>query len=200
MTSRDQILADLRACPVDPAELPDQEVDGIRFADPVAQFLATLEGVGGTAVQVDGGESLTVELERWPAWKTGSRRCSLMPEVQGNVDLSLVQRPQDLADLDCVVARGEFAVAENGAVWVDDRAMAHRAALFLTQHLVLVVPTAGIVDNMHQAYDRFDPEPAGFGVFISGPSKTADIEQALVIGAHGPRSLRVLLVGPGLEL
>jgi L-lactate dehydrogenase complex protein LldG len=73
--------------------------------------------------------------------------------------------------------------------------MKHRAILFITQHLVLVVPRDQVIDNMHQAYERLSFADPGFGVFLSGPSKTADIEQSLVIGAHGPRSLTVFLVG-----
>ena len=93
---------------------------------------------------------------------------------------------------------GEFAVAENGAVWVPDQRMKHRVASFITQHLALIVPGDQIVHNMHQAYDRLNFEATGFGVFISGPSKTADIEPSLVIGAHGARSLTVFLLdGPG---
>jgi L-lactate dehydrogenase complex protein LldG len=65
----------------------------------------------------------------------------------------------------------------------------------VTEHLVLVVPAGQIVHNMHQAYDRIRLERPGFGIFISGPSKTADIEQALVIGAHGARSCTLFLVG-----
>jgi L-lactate dehydrogenase complex protein LldG len=60
---------------------------------------------------------------------------------------------------------------------------------------VLIVPADQIVHNMHQAYDRLQFNEPSYRLFISGPSKTADIEQSLVIGAQGPRSLVVFLVG-----
>ncbi|HEX4149284.1 MAG TPA: LUD domain-containing protein, partial [Pirellulales bacterium] len=73
----------------------------------------------------------------------------------------------------------------------------HRALYFIVQHLTIVLPADQLVDNMHQAYARLSFPGVGFGMFLSGPSKTADIEQSLVIGAHGPRSMNVFLVdGP----
>jgi L-lactate dehydrogenase complex protein LldG len=48
---------------------------------------------------------------------------------------------------------------------------------------------------MHQAYERLQGREYNFGVFIAGPSKTADIEQSLVLGAHGARTMTVFLVG-----
>ena len=85
-------------------------------------------------------------------------------------------------------------MAENGAVWVDPSELAHRVVLFIAEHLVLVVRESQLVHNMHQAYERLGTDLPGYGLFISGPSKTADIEQSLVIGAQGPRSLHVCLV------
>ena len=72
--------------------------------------------------------------------------------------------------------------------------MGNRALPFICQHLVIVLPIKKLVPTMHQAYQSIDVSANGFGTFIAGPSKTADIEQALVIGAHGARSLVVYLL------
>jgi len=99
------------------------------------------------------------------------------------------------ASVDVLVCRGEFGVAENGAVWVPESSMGVRAAPFLAQHLVIVLSRDAIVSDMHAACRRLGAAVEGFGAFIAGASKTADIGQSLVIGAHGPRSLTVLLEG-----
>jgi L-lactate dehydrogenase complex protein LldG len=95
--------------------------------------------------------------------------------------------------VDFCVLPAEFGVAENGACWITDHGRANRAVCFLAQHLAIVV--GDLVHNLHEAYERIRMPGRGFAMFVSGPSKTADIEQALVIGAHGPRSCTVLLTG-----
>jgi L-lactate dehydrogenase complex protein LldG len=86
-------------------------------------------------------------------------------------------------------------VAENGAVWIDDRTLPARWLPFLAEHLLIVLPAVRLVDDMHAAYDRIARPLASYGVFVSGPSKTADIEQRLVVGAHGARSLTLIMTG-----
>jgi L-lactate dehydrogenase complex protein LldG len=102
---------------------------------------------------------------------------------------------KDLAALDFCVLAGDVAVAESGAVWNVPEGPMERAAALLAEHLVLVVPCRGIVGNLHEAYARVDPAASRFAWFVSGPSKTADIEQSLVLGAHGPRQLTLVVVG-----
>ena len=76
---------------------------------------------------------------------------------------------------------------------MDDSQLPHRVIPFITEHLVIVLSKENLVDTLHQAYKRIGEEHSGFGLFVAGPSKTADIEQSLVIGAHGPVSLTVIL-------
>ena len=99
-----------------------------------------------------------------------------------------------LAPLELCVLAAEFAVVENGAVWQRPATSLERAAALLTEHLVVVVDEQALVPTLHQAYQRIDLATTRFGWFLCGPSKTADIEQALVLGAHGPRTMSLVVL------
>lgn len=205
MSSRERILHDVRQhLPVD-APLPPLDGAWTRYADPVEKFIEVLGEVGGVGKVVSGSALLQAEIERLISQFAARQVCSALPTiVTGNVDLSGVDDPHELADVDLAILPGELAVAENGAVWVTAAAVRQRVAFFLSQHVALVLPASQIVHNMHEAYEWLHREggAAGpfasprWGAFMSGPSKTADIEQALVIGAHGARSLHVFLTTP----
>lgn len=115
----------------------------------------------------------------------------LLPEEHS---IRLPKDPHDLAHLELAILDGQFGVAENGAIWLDDADLSRRALPFITEHLILTLPKNKIFYTLHEAYDHLGETHAGFGVFIAGPSKTADIEQSLVIGAHGAKSLHVVLI------
>ncbi|MEO6528552.1 MAG: LUD domain-containing protein [Gemmatimonadaceae bacterium] len=117
---------------------------------------------------------------------------SFVDGVSTTVDAST--DPHALAALDLFVIEATLGVAENGAVWMATSDSWRRAALFLATRVVIIVEADAIVPDMHDAYARIDVRAHSFGAFIAGPSKTADIEQALVVGAHGPRELTVIVV------
>ena len=195
MGSRHDILRAVRSKKLAPAELPSLAGPWIAYEDRRRQFAESLEGVGGRCVVASRIEDINSALAELPAYTSAKQVVSLVPGIgQGSVDLDVIHDPHQLETVDFAILSGQFGVAENGAVWVTDAGVKHRAIYFIVQHLALVVPAREIVDNMHQAYERLTIGAAGFGVFISGPSKTADIEQSLVIGAHGPRSMTVVLV------
>ena len=100
----------------------------------------------------------------------------------------------DLANLDYAFINGQYAITENGAIWVSDKNLYNRLIPFICKHLVIVIEEAQILADMHQAYAAINIREDGYGVFIAGPSKTADIEQSLVIGAHGPLSMKVYII------
>ena len=95
--------------------------------------------------------------------------------------------------ISCAVLPGKFGVAENGAVWVPEEAMGQRTIPFLAEHLILIVHAKDLVATMHQVYAV--NQPGSYRLFIAGPSKTADIEQHLVLGAQGPLAHTVILLG-----
>jgi L-lactate dehydrogenase complex protein LldG len=188
------MLSRLREVLPQAVPLPGLDEAWIRFDDPVAQFAETLAFVGGNfetaptlaaALEIVAATRPAMEAQRTYSWFDGFSRA--------NVDMAAIDDPHALADVDMAVLPGRMAVAENAAVWATEQGLRHRVILFLTQHLALIVPKARMVHNLHEAYARLAFETNDFGAWISGPSKTADIEQSLVIGAHGARSLTVVL-------
>jgi L-lactate dehydrogenase complex protein LldG len=161
----------------------------------VARFAEALAAVAGRLVRVPDRTGLAAAVAALAAEVGAARVGSAVEGVPGNVDLDAIPDPHALEGLGLAVLPGAFAVAENGAVWVSGDAFRPRAAFVVAEHLALVVSAADVVHDMHEGYRRISFRGTGFGTFISGPSKTADIEQALVIGAHGARSCTVFLVG-----
>ncbi len=194
--SRQSIMDRLRSREIPSPDLgPIDESRLTVFDDPLSAFLESLKFVGGEAHLVDHPGRVGEILNSIEAFGNAERICSQFPEgVQGNVDAGAVADPHDLSTLDWMIAGGEFLVAENGSIWIEGATLPHRVLLFIAQYLAIVVSREQIVSNMHQAYARIGQPKSPFGIFVSGPSKTADIEQSLVLGAHGCRKLQVFLL------
>lgn len=191
MNTRDALLARLTAQRLDPVALPALAGDWQRYPDPRERFRVAVGEAAGAVVSVGIGASLEEVVQALDVMR-GATTCSFASILPGTREAP--PEAHAYRDVDVVIAPAQFGVAENGAVWIDGATVPVRAALFLAQHLVVLLPQGEIVDNMHQAYDRIGSAlgQSAFGCFMSGPSKTADIEQALVVGAHGPRSLTIV--------
>jgi L-lactate dehydrogenase complex protein LldG len=179
-----------------PAPAPVEEGAWPAPPDRAAAFARALEAAGGACLRAAPGlPALEAALESLEAYRRAARVYSALPGLRRAGEGPAAHAdPRSLDGVELAVLPGRFGVAENGAVFVDAGALSDRAALWLAEHLALVVPAAELVDHLHAAYARLRFEGPGFGVFVAGPSKTADIEQALVIGAQGPRSTTVVLV------
>jgi L-lactate dehydrogenase complex protein LldG len=188
MSTRDSILARIRQNRPEATALPDiHVVPFIRYDNQFEAFATLIRNLGGDATQLAPGQSVAdVVAARWP-------------DAGRTVDLTVPQHeevddPHAWHDVDVAIVPGQLAVAENATVWVSHPDNRFRSIYFLTQKLVLVVPRDAMVDTMRDAYARLDMAEHGFGAFISGSSRTADIEQSLVMGAHGAMAALVIFV------
>lgn len=192
MSSREKILNRLRNNVRETYDMPDLGFKKLTFDDPVAQFIETASTTAGAKVieMKEGDDINDLIRQAYPDAKVIS---SNVEGVKADRNPDTVGAAQELDGTDVGVIKGEVACAENGCVWVP-QTMKEKAICFISEYLVLIVDKKNIVSNMHEAYQRIEMPEYGFGSFISGPSKTADIEQALVYGAQAARGMTIIVV------
>ena len=190
MSSRDKILNAIAANQPELVALPTIDINTvIRYEDNYTQFKTVLESIGGKVELLTDISILNSQLIADKA--DGKLIINTLDENEKQI-VSLTSF--ELEKLETVCIKVTLGVAENGAVWIYESQMMNRLLPFICQHLILVIDKKDIVPTLHHAYEKIDVAREGFGIFIAGPSKTADIEQSLVIGAHGARSATIYVI------
>ena len=179
MSSKEDILKRIHANTRQQYEMPDLSLNAIVYEDKLNTFIDVLKAAGGEAYVMQPEDDLNVVIQKF------------YPDAQFNPDE--LEDPRELNGTDVSVVKGEFGVAENAAVWLPCQ-YRYKAVYFISNALVILLDRQELVNNMNEAYRRITNADYSFGVFMSGPSKTADIEQALVFGAHGPIRVTVILI------
>ena len=195
MSSKEAILSKYRKNIRQQFDMPSlDDIRAITYPDPLVQFIQMTESVGGHVIEVKEGQDINaIVKELYPKAK---EIASNLPEVTiATRNPDEVGRARDLNGTDVGIIRGKVGVAENACVWIPQQ-MKEKAVCFISENLIILLPKSQIVNNMHEAYKRieFDETYDGYGTFISGPSKTADIAQVLVMGAQAARSATILLL------
>ena len=202
MSSKTTILSSIRRHTTEKFDYPNLkplEHEALTYTDPIAAFSDHLEQAGGRAIVLKEDETVGAVVARlYPKAQRVANTVAtlsgteLLPGKVFNPDEA--DEPAQLNGTDVAIIESQLGVAENACCWIEQQ-VRYRAIYFIAETLVIVLRKADVVNNMHEAYSRIEKKRnVPFPCFISGPSKTADIEQALVFGAHGAKEVTVILI------
>jgi L-lactate dehydrogenase complex protein LldG len=193
MSSREKILSAIKNNQPAFTPLPEVEYFEQSYTDIVEKYKTVLQSIGGAVHEVKDVAAIIEILQQ--QFKDAVRILSVVNSFSGYAEMyTKNDDPHKLDNVDVAIIKAHFGVAENGAVWVTEELLQERVLPFICQHLVAIIDKQNIVATMQQAYDSIAGTQYGFGTFIAGPSKTADIEQSLVLGAHGPKTMTVFIM------
>lgn len=193
MNSREKILEAVFKNQPPTTLLPDISMFKGDNKDTVQQYMDVFKTIGGSSYLI--GDIAAVKALINEHFDATKRIVTTLPELNDIAELlSTTVDPHSYEDVELAVIKAHFAVAENGAVWLTDELMCQRIIPYICQHLAVVISAESIVPTLHEAYEKIGAGDYSFGGFIGGPSKTADIEQALVLGAHGPLTMTVFIM------
>jgi L-lactate dehydrogenase complex protein LldG len=194
--SRAQILSAILNNQPQGTPLPeDLQFDSPAKEAVTEKFSQMIDLIGGKVVVIQKVQDIDFYISEH--FTRGDRIITPIAELDYFTPFEGDEMPHQFADTAFAVFKTHFAVAENGAVWITEDRMGHRVLPFICQHLGMLVEEDHIVPTMHDAYNKMTEHEYGFGTFVAGPSKTADIEQSLVLGAHGARSMTIFLLKSG---
>jgi hypothetical protein len=189
--NKEELLSKLRRNTIHQFDLQETPVEGIKYQDVVQQFIDMSRNVGSEVIEAKADDDINELIRK--AYPVAEVLASNVDGVKADINPDIVSEAQDLNGTDVGIIEGDIAVAENGCVWVP-QTMKERVVCFISENLVILVHRDKIVNNMHEAYKKIHMTDYGYGCFISGPSKTADIEQALVMGAQAARGVTVIII------
>ncbi|MEJ7645696.1 MAG: LUD domain-containing protein [Chryseolinea sp.] len=192
MNSREQILARLKSHLSAGNDLPEPVIPGNLRTSKIDKLKTVLTGIGGHCIHAENWADVVEKLRA--KFPSPGRWLNTIPQLETFIHSNQQPDPHLLEDVTLGVMKGHFAVAENGAVWITSDQMGDRALPFICEHLALVINESDVLPTMYEAYEFIADSKYDFATFIAGPSKTADIEQSLVLGAHGPKTLTLILL------
>lgn len=192
MTDRDLILQKLSTMKPEnesPCYLSDKTVP---YDQLVGLFSINLQAAGGAVVKA-GEKQLTAALDKI------IRDEELLINLSNNTLLKTryPDKPGNSSSTDRInllIMDGLIGVAENGAVWIPESCLGERRFPFIAERILILLDLKNLVYDLSQAYRRINLSEIPFGLWIAGPSKTADIEQSLVIGAQGAMQHTVMIL------
>jgi L-lactate dehydrogenase complex protein LldF len=169
-----------------------------------ARFIERLESVGGSVHRARSLEEAAEAIRKFlnargvrrVAWSDAALLDGVRLRVRAETDFVNPTR-EELLHCDAGITTAHLGVAETGTLVLSSDAERSRLGSLLPPLHIAVLPLDRLVDDLGSALDIVAGEPPALPpavTFITGPSRTADIELTLVVGVHGPRDLCVLLL------
>ena len=199
MSSRDHILQRIRSCPTPAGPALPSPVPPEAAEDLLALFSRELEKLGGELILAQDAADGAAQLRALLADEQGLVFVTDRPLAR-EVGEHLAAPPASLEQMaDCLasLAEAEYVIADTATVGLRLNASQPRSCYLLPEISVVIARREGMLLTLAEALadlERQGEMPTGF-VFITGPSRTADIEKTVVIPAHGPKRLVAVLLG-----
>jgi L-lactate dehydrogenase complex protein LldG len=206
--ARPQVLASLTVLNSSPEWKQWLPSVGKSWDDWAGLFARNTEGLKAEFHLLSGPEELPAALQvlaRESGWKqVGFHSGSLSSEAAQVLGLPLVEVREDgydadaLAACDAGITECDALVAQMGSVLLSSRSAGGRALSILPPHHVVLARREQLLPDLPTAFallhERYGDAWPSLVSFVTGPSRTGDIERILVLGAHGPKRLTIFLL------
>jgi L-lactate dehydrogenase complex protein LldG len=176
-----------------------------RFAERIAPLGVHVQRVGSTGEAADIVREVSAELLT-SSLLVSAELLERFPDLRGELksralEITVAHDPHDSRDAPLGLTTAKHAIAETGSLLTSESTLADRSVALLSLVLIAILPASAILPGLDAAVHVLRSEakkPGGaYTTFITGPSRTADIELSLTVGVQGPGRVIVLFVDDG---